>query len=1042
MSILDDFQDFGLQDSIDVGVSLPASSDFGRFDLAGPANDGLSNFAVSGAEGKGLFSVGRGTCERNVTRGRGQVLAVACAKDAVVIATSRNFVLRYNYSFDNLDNAGSFECEVELARPATDSRVQDIFLDPSSYHVLVNLQHPNGFDTHYIHSHWRASRPLVRMKGVSVCAVGWRPSAPPEREKGKDARDYRLVDDVQAEHTTREVLVGGAGGCLYTLLVETREKKEKFFKKVYEFDGEQICGLAQQMLRGGEKTFAMIITNVALYVLAGDDNLEQMFQAYNTPQAFLEPFCDLPIKESGSALLWNMGYDGWLHGFAWLVKSGVHHGFLALEQGTVEDDSSFINKLHLWQLERAEQAKGLGDPMGMAMTEFHFIILFDDSLLVVNRINGKVVQHLNFQSRSSRVTGKPLGLITDPITGFVYLYTTDTLVDVGSDSEDKDIWRVYMEMNDFKNALNVCQTNAQRDTVLMTQAEDALTQGNNVTAAQIYAKLHGTEMTFEDIALKFIQLEDSQALQEFLVAKLQSLGNEDRAQKTMVASWLTELHLDRINRALLEESGEEGTAYEACVSELRNFLSKHFSVLDVNTTVSLLASYGRMDDLMHYAECRHDHETLLECLMQRGDVRRALGVMRLPKVSRELVYKFAPDLMSLAPGLAVDFWLSQKNPPLDPRRLLAALVPFGDYSSNEDARKHALRFIEFSINALGCHDSAIHNLAIALYSLDDDELPLVKFIRQSAESALGSLCFDSKYALRLVRERNRPRACVEMLCVLGLYEDAVGLALNMDFGLAKSVARSKDLEDEGLKRKLWLAIAKHVIQNEGHGCDQEEHISKAVGLLDDADGLLKIEDILPFFPDFVTIDKFQGPIQHSLEEYNKQIERLKVQMDEATDIADALRKDIKILETRTAVVSCEQTCARCGAPMGEGPRTSGLPVGGCLQPFFVFPSGLVFHGVCLCKEVLDLVGERKKARILELMGQLAETPQGSTMISESDKGGPIPVERVQKQLELEVGAECPRNGEIVIRMIEKPFIDPLHDKEEMSGWRIKLRGIN
>jgi len=33
-------------------------------------------------------------------------------------------------------------------------------------------------------------------------------------------------------------------------------------------------------------------------------------------------------------------------------------------------------------------------------------------------------------------------------------------------------------------------------------------------------------------------------------------------------------------------------------------------------------------------------------------------------------------------------------------------------------------------------------------------------------------------------------------------------------------------------------------------------INKAVSLLEDAGDFVKIEDILPFFPDFVTIDKF------------------------------------------------------------------------------------------------------------------------------------------------------------------------------------------
>lgn len=52
-----------------------------------------------------------------------------------------------------------------------------------------------------------------------------------------------------------------------------------------------------------------------------------------------------------------------------------------------------------------------------------------------------------------------------------------------------------------------------------------------------------------------------------------------------------------------------------------------------------------------------------------------------------------------------------------------------------------------------------------------------------------------------------------------------------------------------------------------------------------AGGLLKIEDILPFFPDFVTIDNFKAAITDSLTRYNKQIQELKGEMDEATEIA-------------------------------------------------------------------------------------------------------------------------------------------------------------
>lgn len=66
--------------------------------------------------------------------------------------------------------------------------------------------------------------------------------------------------------------------------------------------------------------------------------------------------------------------------------------------------------------------------------------------------------------------------------------------------------------------------------------------------------------------------------------------------------------------------------------------------------------------------------------------------------------------------------------------------------------------------------------------------------------------------------------------------------------MAKSCADLPE-DDEELRKKLWLKIAKHVVQ-------KEEDVKKAMNCLSSCN-LLKIEDILPFFPDFVTIDHFK-----------------------------------------------------------------------------------------------------------------------------------------------------------------------------------------
>lgn len=81
--------------------------------------------------------------------------------------------------------------------------------------------------------------------------------------------------------------------------------------------------------------------------------------------------------------------------------------------------------------------------------------------------------------------------MTDLSSGLVYLYTVDALLDVGSDLEDKDIWKVYLEMEDYNNALQACQTSAEKDLVLTRHAEDAISKGDNIMAAKIFAKVLG-----------------------------------------------------------------------------------------------------------------------------------------------------------------------------------------------------------------------------------------------------------------------------------------------------------------------------------------------------------------------------------------------------------------------------------------------------------------------------------------------------------------------------------------------------------------------
>ena len=97
--------------------------------------------------------------------------------------------------------------------------------------------------------------------------------------------------------------------------------------------------------------------------------------------------------------------------------------------------------------------------------------------------------------------------------------------------------------------------------------------------------------------------------------------------------------------------------------------------------------------------------------------------------------------------------------------------------------------------------------------------------------------------------------------------------------------------------------------------------------------LVKIEDILPFFPDFVIIDDFKAEICSALEEYSSKIDELKAEMDEATASADSIKRDIEALSNRFVTIEPEDKCWKCGVNLTS-------------RQFYVFPCQHTFHADC------------------------------------------------------------------------------------------------
>ncbi len=110
------------------------------------------------------------------------------------------------------------------------------------------------------------------------------------------------------------------------------------------------------------------------------------------------------------------------------------------------------------------------------------------------------------------------------------------------------------------------------------------------------------------------------------------------------------------------------------------------------------------------------------------------------------------------------------------------------------------------------------------------------------------------------------------------------------------------------KRRLWLLVAKHAVDKAGKTPRAALEVLKECPR--GASGaLIKIEDMLPLFQDFATIDDFKDRIVEALEAYDKTIEDLKKDMDGIEAAAGEVSRDMAVLANRTLSIDASTECA-------------------------------------------------------------------------------------------------------------------------------------
>ncbi|XP_057677998.1 vacuolar protein sorting-associated protein 18 homolog [Corythoichthys intestinalis] len=926
---------------------------------------------------------------------------LAVCNNQLCMSLGRDTLLRIDLAKPDQPN------QIELGRK-DDSKVHKLFLDPTGSHLLISM---NTSECLYLNRNTQKVRSLSRWRGHLVESVGWN----------------KMLGN---ETNTGPILVGTGQGVIFEAEISATEgslfntNPDQYFRQVHslEEDGRPAPVCCLEVERGLEnKYFIIATTRKRLFQFVGkvaEGTEQQGFSSIFTQnQDLLPSFQEFPANMGYSEITF---YTSKLRtspkAFAWMMGNGVLYGQLDY----VRPDS-LLSDVQVWEY-TTDIDLSFNKPISIVLTQFHFLLLLHDRVKAICTLNGQVVHEDVFPDKF----GPLKRMIKDPAGGLVWIYTERAVFRYHIQRESRDVWQMYMSMKKFDLAKEYCRERPEcMDMVLANEAEHCFQNKRYLESAKCYAM---TQNYFEEIALKFIEAKQEEALKEFLLKKLSNFKSSERTQITLLVTWLTELYLNRLGQ-MEDDDGKSGDLFRETREEFRQFLntSKHRECLFNNrsTIYDLLASHGNVDDMVYFSVVMQDYERVVSHYCQHDDYRAALDVLA-KHCDEKLFYKFSPVLMQHIPEKVVDAWI-QMGKRLDPKKLIPALMNYSHMGSSQQINE-TVRYMEFCVHELRVTEEAIHNYLLSLYAKYKPD-SLLRYLEEAGTYA-SEIHYDLKYALRLCAEHGYLRACVLVYRIMELYEEAVDLALQVDVDLAKSCADLPD-DDEELRKKLWLKIARHVVQ-------EEKDVKKAMNCLSSCD-LLKIEDILPFFPDFVTIDHFKEAICSSLEEYNKHIEELKQEMEEATESAKRIREDIQEMRNKYGVVDSQDKCSACDFPLLN-------------RPFYLFLCGHMFHSDCLLQEVTPHLSAYKLSRLSELQKKLSASTQASksrhrSMQNEDSdaaslaKGDTASLgkdaasrEQVKSDLDDMVASECVYCGELMIKSVDKPFIDPQKYEEDKSSW--------
>jgi len=742
---------------------------------------------------------------------------------------------------------------------------------------------------------------------------------------------------------------------------EEKEKEEEEEKEEKEEEEEEEKEEEDEKDINSKNNFYYIImtTRTKLYQLYGEgQNFKQAFDKYNdsTYNDSCKYFPQIKRNRDFKPLDLEMLYkrNNKITQFGWKTEAGFCFGFYEKYNNLPSEIKKFT-VIPFAKITHDGDKRIELEPISVTHSLNHIFILFKDCLTIISKITSNIIHTKYFKTEYKEIIYNEFS--SDG--GNILLFSKTSLYEIPLNNESKDIWKDYLDIGDFKNAIRKCNKNETFIRLInRINAEEAFNKKKYYKSSKKYAE---SSERFENVCLKFIMNDQLDCLDNYLKSYLEKniprkIDPEKEQkfiiQRNLICTLLVEVFL---NKKISNK--------ESALQEFRLLIrGKSEYLKDSRIIFQLLESHGRMDEFVEFASIMGDYENVILYYINQHDISGAIEKLTLfaaftnedgIKILSQIFLNYCHIFFKNNPKESISL-VQQRFKKIEMKAIVQAIMSSTDNDKEiisndiknnpkplikEKNYQAILNYLKTLIEKTEIDEkNNIHNLYIYYLSKNkSNQETIIEYLKGPLKEKKDffkekkEALFQIDYAKKLFK--NNPAAYSLILAIMGKYLEGVKTALKTKTEECLKIAKfiADNAPGDKLKKDLWIEIFSDTSQNK---------FKEALNILTEKK-ILKIEDVLPYITDTIKIEDFKKQISECINDYENNINKLKEDIFIYNKAADNIKNDIEKLKKNSKDIQYSNCkCTICQGYIKD-------------KDIYLFPCGHMFDANCIRECLLE-----------------------------------------------------------------------------------------